>query len=157
MYLNTFDSEALTRRWKEYQNGGPNHEYKAVPSIKSSGGGSYFNQVEMKREPGVEHEQAGSSDHGSCTHGVRENGTKCACREGVHLLSDPVLLANEYKERFETFKRYREISAGGSWKALMKTEEDKERWSADIWVVWWMYMENGGSTQGIFNATLSSS
>jgi hypothetical protein len=148
MYLNTFDSEALTRRWKDYQMGGPNHEYAAVPPSKSAGGDSFFDQIEVKREPGLEHEQtsSGSSDHRSCTHGVRENGTKCACREGVHLLSDPAILANEYKDRFETFKRYREIAAGGSWKALMKTEEDKETWSADIWVIWWMYMENGKFT-----------
>lgn len=149
MYLNTFDSEALTRRWKDYQMGGPNHEYAAVPPSKSAGGDSFFDQIEVKREPGLEHEQtsSGSSDHRSCTHGVRENGTKCACREGVHLLSDPAILANEYKDRFETFKRYREIAAGGSWKALMKTEEDRETWSADIWVIWWMYMENGESAR----------
>ena len=140
MYLNTFDNEALTRRWKEYQNGGPNHEYAAIPSTRSSVGDTFFDQVEVKQEPGVEQE-----DERSCTHGVRENGTRCVCREGVHLLSDPVLLANEYKDRFETFKRYREISARGSLKALMKTEDDKVKWSADIWVIWWMYMENGQS------------
>jgi len=140
MYLNTFDNEALTRRWKEYQNGGPNHEYGAIPSTRSSAGDTFFDQVEVKQEPGVEQEE-----ERSCTHGVRENGTRCVCREGVHLLSDPVLLANEYKDRFETFKRYREISARGSLKALMKTEDDKARWSADIWVIWWMYMENGQS------------
>jgi hypothetical protein len=66
-------------------------------------------------------------------------------------LSDPAILANEYKDRFETFKRYREIAAGGSWKALMKTEEDRETWSADIWVIWWMYMENGESARWILD------
>lgn len=148
MYMNTFDSEALTRRWKEYQNGGPNHEYAAVPLTRSPDRQSNGYHVQVKREPGLEDDEQRPATSGprSCTHGVRENGTKCKCREGVHLLSDPVLLANEYKERFETFKRCREISARDSLKALMKTQEDKEQWTADVWVIWWMYMENGQST-----------
>jgi hypothetical protein len=57
-------------------------------------------------------------------------------------MNDPKILADEYKERFEVFKRYREISALGSLKGLLKSDEDKAQWQADLWCIWWIYMEH---------------
>jgi hypothetical protein len=152
MYMNTFDYEALVRRWKDYQTGGLNHTYEALDEACAG----VAEQIKVKTEP-MEAEdasiRAGSDQQGKreCRHGSQDHASKCICREGVHLMSDPLLYANEYKERFEVFKRYREIAAAGSLKGLLKTDADKAQWQADIWCVWWIYMENSESAPGSIN------
>jgi len=143
MYMNTFDIEALVRRWKRYQSGGLNHDYGALDEACAGVEG----EVKVKSEPLDEEDASIQADpehvgKRECRHGSQDHASKCICREGVHLMSDPVLYANEYKERFEVFKRYREIAAAGSLKGLLRSDADKAQWQADIWCVWWIYMEN---------------
>lgn len=146
MYMNTFDVEALVRRWKSYQSGGLNHDYGALDDARIG----VEEQFKVKSEPIDTDDpsvRAASHQEGNreCRHGSQDHASKCICREGVHLMSDPVLYANEYKERFEVFKRYREIAAAGSLKGLLRSDADKAQWQADIWCVWWIYMENSES------------
>lgn len=128
MYMETFDCAALIRRWKRYQYGGLNHSYTSVEALTQT-----------------EHED----DNNTCD--VDHEGKECTCREGVHLLTDPKIFANEYRERFDLFKLYRTLSKGGVLKEMWESKEGRQTISAGIWVAWWMYMENDHKNMLILN------
>ena len=58
-------------------------------------------------------------------------------------MGDPKLLADEYKERFVMFKFLRDLVRNGGIKNLLDNPSGKERFTAAIWTIYWMYMENG--------------
>lgn len=163
MYMETFDIESLVRRWHEYQSGGLNHQFRSVedqdsepdtdasPPLCQLSAAEHSDQKECTchhahpRGQKRKFEQQGCFKH--APHGRQDasptDDYACTCREGVHLMGDPKLLADEYKERFVMFKFLRDLVRNGGIKNLLDNPSGKERFTAAIWTIYWMYMENG--------------
>lgn len=132
LYLETFDSEALIRRWKSYQKGGFNHYYHAV---RTDG------QTESHASTWCCTGEGSNDKKGQVYKG--QERAECSCREGIHLLNDPSIFANEYKERFEVFKRLRSIAKAGNMEGMRDTPAGREAFTEGIWTLYWMHLEHG--------------
>ena len=139
LYLSTFDSEAVLRRYgkgtKQQRRKGV--QLSSTESNTSNDGGrdGMIPSVQRMRSASLRRSSFGTQMLNSS---ISEDSDGI---QSLNLLTDPLPLANEYKERWNAIKRIRHCAE----EQVLEVEgvfvfEDVVR---DLWTVWWMVVENG--------------